>query len=137
MVFGPNEPAVGPYAVVTGVFLRRLRLGLPLEIHGDGEQTRDFVHVDDVVYANILAMETPSIVNETINVGTGTMVSIRSLAGLLSNSTVHIQGRTYDIRATLSDTSKMELLFKWKPALRIEDYVIGHLDQILAEREEP
>ena len=56
-VYGPRQPENGAYALVLGVFLRQWRDGLPLEIHGDGHQRRDFIHVDDVVECNIAAYE--------------------------------------------------------------------------------
>ena len=56
-VYGPRQPETGAYALVLGIFLKRRAEGKPLEIHGDGRQRRDFVHVRDVVAANIAAME--------------------------------------------------------------------------------
>ena len=123
MVFGPNEPNEGAYAVVTGVFLKRMKQGIHLLIHGDGLQTRDFVHVFDVANANILAMDNSQLRDETINVCTGEMISIKEIASFISNDTVHINARSFDMRSTLCDTNKMESLLKIKPALRIKDYI--------------
>jgi nucleoside-diphosphate-sugar epimerase len=123
MVFGPNEPSTGSYAIVTGIFKKRAEADLPLEIHGDGSQTRDFVHVEDVAEANIRAMETP-ITDETINVGTGTQVSIKELADLISETQVFTPKRKVDLKATLCDTTKIERLLNWKPTRDIKSSIL-------------
>ena len=55
-VFGPRQPASSPYSGVISIFMDRITKGKPVTIYGDGEQTRDFVYVKDVVQANLLAM---------------------------------------------------------------------------------
>jgi nucleoside-diphosphate-sugar epimerase len=123
MVYGPNEPSKGSYAIVTGIFKKRAASGLPLEIHGDGSQTRDFVHVDDVAEANIRAMQS-NINNDTINVGTGTQVSIKELADLISTNQVYTPKRKVDLQDTLCDTTKLERLLHWKPTRNIRDSIL-------------
>src|SRR3954471_5904997 len=70
-VYGPRQPQTGAYALVLGIFLRRAAEGKTLEIHGDGSQRRDFVHVRDVVAANIAALESDAR-SAVFNVGSGT-----------------------------------------------------------------
>jgi len=123
MVYGPNEPNSGSYAIVTGIFLKRMKQGLPLLIHGDGSQTRDFVHVDDICQANILAMNNHELVNETINVGTGEMISIKELANLISPNQVHVDSRKIDLKNTLCDISKLRNKLDWVPTKKIKDYI--------------
>jgi nucleoside-diphosphate-sugar epimerase len=123
MVYGPNEPSTGSYAIVTGIFLKRKHNNLPLLIHGDGSQTRDFVHVDDICKANILAMNNPELLNETINVGTGEMVSIKDLANMISLNQMHIESRKIDLKNTLCDTAKLKEKLNWIPNKKIEDYI--------------
>jgi nucleoside-diphosphate-sugar epimerase len=119
MVFGPGEPSNGSYAVVTGIFKKNKLENKPLIIHGDGKQTRDFVHVNDIAEANLKAMESEYI-NETINVGTGQMVSIKELADLISENQIHTEPRKHDLKNTLADCSKILKLFKWKPTITIQ-----------------
>ncbi len=123
MVFGPNEPSTGPYAVVTGIFLKRKRENLPLLIHGDGSQTRDFVHVEDVCNANILARENKELINDTINVGTGTMISIKELADLISPNQKYVEKRKIDLNATLCETTKLKEKLNWIPINYIQNYI--------------
>jgi len=71
-VYGPRQSCEGAYATVIGIFLRQAKAGEPLTIVGDGNQTRDFTNVMDVVKANILAMESSRVgQGEVINIGTG------------------------------------------------------------------
>jgi len=83
-VYGPRQS--GEYAGVISVFREQAADGGPLTVHGDGTQTRDFVHVDDVVRANCLAATTDA-TGRAYNVGTGTSVSIRELAELVQKLT--------------------------------------------------
>ncbi|MFW5924166.1 MAG: NAD-dependent epimerase/dehydratase family protein [archaeon] len=76
-VYGPRQS--GAYAGVVTAFVDQARAGGPITVHGDGEQTRDFVHVDDVVRANLHAATTDA-VGRAYNVGTGSSVTIRDLA---------------------------------------------------------
>ena len=132
MVFGPGEPSLGSYAVVSGIFLKRRAEGKELVIHGDGSQSRDFVHVEDVCEANVRAMGADALVNATINVGTGEAVTIQALADWIDP--VHQRrtlAREHDLKATLCDTTLLQQTFGgWKPMRRIQDYVRERLDSM-------
>lgn len=127
-VYGPREPLKGPYAPVVGLFLRQHIKGEPLTIVGDGEQRRDFTHVDDVVNANILAMQKEAdpwekIFGKVYNVGTGRNHSVLQLARMISSTVTFIPPRLGEARITLADTARIEDTFGWKAEKRIEDYV--------------
>ncbi len=115
-VYGPRQPETGAYALVLGIFLKRRAEGKPLEIHGDGRQRRDFIHVRDVVAANIAAMES-SVRGEVFNVGSGTSLSVKELADLISPNQVHIEARKNDSEATLADISKIQAALGWSPKI--------------------
>ena len=85
-VFGPRSRTSGAYGAVFGVFLAQVANGLPLTVVGDGEQTRDFIYVTDVVEA-LLIVNNSAFSGEIFNVGTGLPQSIKSLAHLISNIT--------------------------------------------------
>ena len=113
-VYGPRQPETGAYALVLGIFLKRKEDGMPLEIHGDGKQRRDFIHVRDVVAANIAAME--SVVRgEVFNVGSGTSLSVKELADMISLNQIHTEARMNDSYATLADISKIHAALGWSP----------------------
>ena len=113
-VYGPRQPETGAYALVLGIFLKRRADGKVLEIHGDGHQRRDFVHVRDVVAANIAAYES-SLRGEVFNVGSGTSLSVKELADMISPTQVHVEGRKGDSLATLADISKIKAALGWEP----------------------
>ena len=122
MVYGPREPNEGPYAVVSGIFLNQKKNGQALTVHGDGKQTRDFIHVYDVAKANILAMES-NLSNDTINVGTGKMISIKELANLISDHQIHTEPRKIDLKATQADTTKLKAKLGWVPTIDFKESI--------------
>lgn len=122
-VFGPRMATEGAYVTVISVFLRARREGRALTIHGDGEQTRDFTHVQDVVAANIAAMDSPVADGRAINVGRGRNVSVNYVAGLIGGRTEKHPARPGDARHTLADFSRARDLLGWNPEVTIEDGV--------------
>jgi nucleoside-diphosphate-sugar epimerase len=115
-VYGPRQPETGAYALVLGIFLRRHADGQVLEIHGDGAQRRDFIHVRDVVAANIAACESP-LRGEVFNVGSGTSISVKELADMISPNQIHTAARKNDSEATLADISKIQAALGWSPKI--------------------
>ena len=125
-VYGDRQPLVGQYAPVVGLFLEQWKRGQAFTIVGDGEQRRDFTHVDDVVKANIAAAERASdITGETINVGTGTNHSVNQIADMICNSYTKnfIPPRPAEARVTLADISKAKKLLGYLPSIEISDWI--------------
>lgn len=123
-VYGPRQQG-GQYSGVIDVFLRQADRGENITVHGDGEQTRDFVHVDDVVAANCLAAVngTPG---EAYNVGTGDSISIRALAELVRDLTgttsdiVHVDARDGDIEQSRPSVEKIQAELGFEPHRSLE-----------------
>ena len=115
-VYGPRQPETGAYALVLGIFLRRYADDQVLEIHGDGQQRRDFVHVRDVVAANIAAYQS-QVRREVFNVGSGECFSVKELANMISPRHIHTEGRKGDSAATLADISKIKAVLGWAPQI--------------------
>jgi UDP-glucose 4-epimerase len=109
-VYGPRQSA-SDYSGVISTFLEQAHRGTDLTVHGDGSQTRDFVHVTDVVRANVLATTTDK-TGEAFNVGTGTERQILDLAEIIcdlvetESDIGHVAGRAGDIDRSCADTSK-------------------------------
>ncbi len=82
-VFGPRQDPSSPYSGVISVFVRRLLANEPITIFGDGQQSRDFVEVRDVVAANLLAATVPGVSGRVFNVARGERTTLLELAGLL------------------------------------------------------
>lgn len=129
MVYGPREPSQGPYAVVSGIFLNQMKNGQALTVHGDGSQTRDFVHVSDIAKANLLAMES-DLYNETINVGTGQMISIKELADLISCNQTFTPPRKIDLKGTKADINTLKEKLKWVPSIDFKTSIIKAVQDI-------
>jgi len=115
-VYGPRQPQAGAYALVLGVFLRRWRDNRPLEIHGTGAQRRDFIHVRDVADCNVAAYES-SARSVTLNVGSGTNISVKELADLISLDQVYAPRRAGDAEVTLADISRVTATLGWRPRI--------------------
>lgn len=112
--YGPRQPETGAYALVLGIFLRRWAEGKTLEIHGDGSQRRDFIHVRDIVRANIAAYES-DLRRDIFNVGSGSNVSVKELADMISPNQRHTEARKDDSLATLADIAKIRAALGWMP----------------------
>ncbi|GAB3035876.1 NAD-dependent epimerase/dehydratase family protein [Natronobiforma cellulositropha] len=123
-VYGPRQQ--GPYSGVISTFLEQARAGEPITIEGDGEQTRDFVHVADVVRANLLAATTDR-VGEAYNVGTGRRLTIESLAETVRDATgsssavVHREPRPGDVRHSVADLSKSRRALGFDSQVELEE----------------
>ena len=125
-VYGDRQPLLGQYAPVVGLFLEQWKKGEAFTIVGDGEQRRDFTHVDDVVKANIAAAERASdISGELINVGTGTNYSVNQIADMICNQYTKnfIPPRPAEARVTLADISKAKKLLGYMPSIEISDWI--------------
>jgi UDP-glucose 4-epimerase len=130
-VYGNREPLKGPYAPVVGLFLRQHRAGQPLTIVPDGTQRRDFTHVEDVVQANLLAMEVDhEHYGEVFNVGTGTNHSVLELAAMISDNTVEVEARIGEAYITLANNQKIRDILGWAPTKHIGDYVKEELNEV-------
>jgi len=127
-VYGPRQVYCDYSGVITQ-FLNRLARDLPLIIFGDGEQTRDFVNVHDVVEANILALKRGKIVaGETFNIGTGVATTINQLAKTLleiTNKTnlkvIHAEPGKGDIRHSMADISKAKEKLGYIPSVSLRN----------------
>lgn len=130
-----NTEADGPYPTVIGLFLGLLKDRKPLPVVPDGNQRRDFTWVEDVVSANIAAMNSKKVGNaEIINVGSGKNHSIWGVAKLIlgvsaktsekklikKGKCIFAPARRGEVRETLSDISKAKKLLGWKPKVKFE-----------------
>jgi nucleoside-diphosphate-sugar epimerase len=127
-VYGPRQPVSGAYALVLGIFLDRAARGEVLEIHGDGRQRRDFVHVRDVVAAQIAAYDS-DLRHQVFNVGSGADISVQELADLISPDQVHVAGRPDDSRGTLADISRIRAALGWSPQIAFADGLKDLMDR--------
>lgn len=126
-VYGPRQ-ADGPYGGVITRFINGLRQGKPLTIYGDGEQTRDFVHVEDVVEACKLALGPQHCSGELVNIGTGKATTINELVEVVIRvfgghnvRPEHITIRAGDIRNSYADIDKAKRVLGYEPKIGLEE----------------
>lgn len=127
-VYGTRQALSNPYTGVCAIFSSRLLNDQPPTIFEDGEQSRDFVHVSDIVQANLLALETDKGDYEPMNVGTGRPTSVKQIGGLLASGLgkdiePDIVGkyREGDIRHCVADISKIKRLLGYEPKVTLEE----------------
>ena len=115
-VYGPRQDPKSDYAAVIPRFISRILRNEPPMIYGDGEQTRDFIFVEDVVGANILAAEKKRANGEIINIGSAKRISINELAEKImgqfekNSRPIHIEPLPGDVRHSVADVEKAKEL---------------------------
>jgi len=128
-VYGPREPIKGEYAPVVGLFKRQFNANEPMTIVEPGTQARDFTYIDDVVEANICAMNADivDVPFNTYNVGTGKNYTMMDLAKLISkDGTLYyefIPVRPAEVKETLADISMTTKDLGWIPKFKLEDMI--------------
>jgi UDP-glucose 4-epimerase len=127
-VYGPRMDDA--HGGVMSEFAGSVERGVPLVVHGDGKQTRDFVHVSDAVEAIMLAISSERAAGETLNVGTGTPTSISSLAEMFVSAggrpgpgVSHVPPREGDVRHSYADTTKSARVIGFAPKKKLPDGV--------------
>jgi dTDP-L-rhamnose 4-epimerase len=127
-VYGPGQSLTNPYTGILSIFSNLLRDNAPIDIFEDGSESRDFVYIDDVVEATMLALESKTEACEIFNVGSGEGKTVKEVAELLkrlfeSNSTLQISGRFRlgDIRHNYADISKATSGLNFAPKVSFEE----------------
>lgn len=127
-VYGERQPNKGQYAPVIGIFQRQLQDEMPLTIVGDGLQSRDFVHVSDVVSANIAAaLSTDNkIYGQIFNIGTGKSYTIMELVWMLAGEDatfMHLPQRLGEARCTQANIDKAKNMLMWEPKVDLKEWI--------------
>lgn len=152
--FGPRQSLSNPYNGVAAIFLSRVKNGKPPIINEDGLQTRDFVHIKDIVRVCEATLTSDRANFEAFNVGSGVPTTIRRVAEVViklysSSITPQVTGkfRSYDVRHCYADVSKLKSLIGWEPSITFKqgmrdvyewsksEEAIDMVDQALGELE--
>jgi nucleoside-diphosphate-sugar epimerase len=128
-VFGPYQDPTSHYSGVLAVFCRKMLAGEQPTIHGDGEHSRDFTFIENVVHANLLAAGAPAdkVAGKMMNIATGTRITLndtfeilRGLTGFSGNA-AHDEPRSGDIRDSLADISLAGELLGYRPIIDFKE----------------
>lgn len=135
-VYGPRARTSGTYGAVFGVFLAQKLAGKNLTVVGDGNQTRDFTFVTDIVEGLVSAARS-DIRDEIMNLGSGGTYSINELCRLLGGTIEYIPKRPGEPDCTFADTTKAKRFIDWAPSVSFERGVNVMLDHIEDWRDAP
>jgi UDP-glucose 4-epimerase len=133
-VFGPRQDPASEYAAVIPRFILWALQRTPLEVHGDGHQSRDFTYIDNVVEANWLAAEAPGASGLAFNVGCGERVSLLQIAARLEEllghpvERRHTPTRAGDVPHTLADIGRAKRLLGYTPLVAFDEGLRRTLD---------
>jgi UDP-glucose 4-epimerase len=141
-VYGPGQAFDNPYQGVLGIFLGNLMRGEPITIFGDGEQTRDFVYISDIVEGWVRALQTPAANGRVINLGSGRSLSINQLAEAAigafggapgAHKIVRAPARPGEQRSVRADIGQAKSILGWEPRTTFEGGLVETLGWARAE----
>ncbi len=126
-IFGPSQDPDSEYSAVIPKFIRKLLGGQPLTVFGDGEQSRDFTYVDNVVQANLLALQSREAPGKVFNIGCGERITLNRLIRCLEqileiNATIEfLPPRAGDVKHSLADIRLAQNLLGYAPLVGVEE----------------
>lgn len=136
-VYGPGQSLKNPYTGILSIFSTRIKNGNDINIFEDGKESRDFVYIDDVIQATILALESDHIDSDVFNVGSGIATSVETVANTLlkkynSGNKYVISGafRAGDIRHNYADLSKIKFALGYLPKYTFEKGISNFVDWV-------
>lgn len=127
-VYGPYQLLQGGYTTLIGRWLNNIEKGIPCEIYGDGEQRRDFTHVDDIVDALIKIMEQKAYGYE-FELGRGKNYSVNEVASMFRIKPAYREGKPGEARNTLNTDKTAKEVLGWVAEKELRDYIKGELVQ--------
>jgi nucleoside-diphosphate-sugar epimerase len=126
-VFGPRQDPKSQYAAAIPAFVTAIMRGESPTIYGDGEQTRDFTYIDNVVHANLLAAKAPRLAGEVVNIACGERVSVNQIIGEINSllgknvPSRHVAERAGDVKHSLADITLAREIIGFEPIVNFAD----------------
>ncbi len=140
-VYGPGQSLSNPYTGILSIFSTRIRNKSGINIFEDGEESRDFVYIDDVIAATAKAVEHEQPLVDVFNVGSGAATDVMTIATTLQRllgetvpTSVSGQFRLGDIRHNVADLTKVRAMLGFEPAVTIEEGLRRFVDWVKAEQ---
>lgn len=121
-VYGPHQLTEGGYSTLIGKWLNNLEKGIQCEIYGDGEQRRDFTHVDDIVEALLLIMY-KNYYGYDFELGRGKSISINEVAKMMGIDPIYKDAKPGEARHTLNESIDAKVMLGWEPVIELEEYL--------------
>lgn len=132
-VYGPRQRAGSPYAGAIANWVHAIWMKKPLIVYGDGNQTRDFIHVNDVVKANIKAINAPTARFHTYNIAGENRTSLNTIIGLFQEMTrhkfivKHEDARQGDVKDSIGNNARAKVALEWQPEITLYDGLLSLL----------
>jgi UDP-glucose 4-epimerase len=125
-VYGPHQLTEGGYTTLIGRWLNNIEKGIDCEIYGDGEQRRDFTHVDDIVDA-LIRIQKQQAYNNNFELGRGRNHSVNEIAEMLNIAPIYKPSKPGEARNTLNTDRLATDMLGWEPKINLEDYLTSYL----------
>ena len=138
-IYGPRQDT-SEYANAISIFLSKFKEGKPITIYGDGEQTRDFIFVEDVVTANILAATQPAAAGETFNIATGQATSINQIADFIrqisgrESPVIYADPRAGEVRDSRANIEKARKILGYSPQTNLKEGLLLTWNELAKEK---
>ena len=136
-VFGPGQDPTSQYAAVVPLFIHAIEEGLPVTIYGDGEQSRDFTYVENVVAANLLAADAEGAGGQVLNIATGGSETVNTLADTIGRlldrpvSRAYLPPRAGDVEQSWADVTRARDTIGFEPRIGFEEGLRLTIDRVV------
>lgn len=127
-VYGPHQLLEGDYATLIGKWINNIEKGEQCYIYGDGEQRRDFTHVDDIVDALILIMKNKTY-NYVFELGRGKNYSVNEVAQMFGITPIYKEAKQGEARVTLNQDNTAKEILDWEPKIDLFNYIKNNYDK--------
>ena len=133
-VFGPHQDPTSQYAAAIPAFVTSILKDQPPTIYGDGEQSRDFTYIDNVVEANLLAARAEKTAGEAVNVACGEAITVNAIIDMINDivgksvKSNHVDPRPGDVKHSLADISLAQKVIGYKPVISFQDGLTKAID---------
>jgi len=125
-VYGPHQLTEGGYTTLIGRWLNNIEKGIDCEIYGDGNQRRDFTHIDDIVDA-LIRIQKQQAYNNNFELGRGRNHSVNEIAEMLNITPIYKPSKPGEARNTLNTDTLAKDILGWDPQINLEDYLTSYL----------
>ncbi len=133
-VFGPQQDPASQYAAAIPAFVTAILRNTPPTIYGDGEQSRDFTYIDNIVHANLLAARAKKTAGQVVNVACGEAVTVNAIIGMINQllgknvKPIYVPARAGDVKHSLADISAARALIGFEPVVLFREGLERSID---------